>query len=401
MSACRPARRLSPRPAPPQACRPGTRSRTPRRTGRGPRGGRPRAGTPRWTRSVANTRARSDATGSMIPLSIPASAARSMNTSLSSFRSGIPNETFDRPPVRWIEVAVLGAQPAGRLEDVHRRLGLDRHGQHERIDVEEVRARSRGPMASLDEGDRVRDAFLGVGRHPARPARREDDGTAGLRGKVEDLRALDGRGVEQQPARRAAARRRRPPRARQCRTSRSRPAPTPSPPRPRRASAIARARTSESGATSSALRSSQSAPAASWRAAIERMYAAARSACRSPSRPQRIALATCLILPAAKSRPVTRSGWTGRIRRSPSASSNAIPTVPSSSSAARRPARLTTRVAWMFSPMTRNGVPVRSGLTSRILSRWCRRQRRAARRSGLVRGTCSPRRSCAGAGCPG
>ena len=82
--------------------------------------------------------------------------------------------------------------------------------------------------------------------------------------------------------------------------------------------------------------------------------------------------------------------WRGYL--APSGPANAIPTDPSSSSAACRPPRRRTRVAWMFSPTTRNGVPERSGLTIGVLSAW---------RSGRGPGTCSPRRMSAGARCPG
>ena len=87
------------------------------------------------------------------------------------------------------------------------------------------------------------------------------------------------------------------------------------------------------------------------------------------SRPQRTALCTCLILPAAKSRAAARSGWTGSTSRSPSGVSKAMPTEPSSSSTACLPVRLRTRVAWMFSPTIWNGLAERSSFTSAVLSR--------------------------------
>ena len=43
----------------------------------------------------------SAATGSTIPLSWPAWTHRSRKTSLMSRRAGIPNDTFDTPPVMW------------------------------------------------------------------------------------------------------------------------------------------------------------------------------------------------------------------------------------------------------------------------------------------------------------
>ena len=126
----------------------GRPARTRRRTGRGrgacppPAGSPPRRGPPR------RPAARSDATGSMIPLSMPASAHRSMKVSLSSLRAGIPNETLDRPPVRWIASPYSAAEPAGRLDDVDRGLGRDRDGQDERVDVEQVRGRSARASAT-------------------------------------------------------------------------------------------------------------------------------------------------------------------------------------------------------------------------------------------------------------
>ena len=136
-------------------------------------------------RSTASTRSGLFATGSMIPLSAPASTARTMNASLRSRRFGQPEadvaETAGEVDLRPVALP----QQAEGVEAVVAVLPVDGDREDERVDVDALE-RDSPPERVLDHPARVRDSLRR--RRPAcpdSPAAVTIDGATGLCGEVE------------------------------------------------------------------------------------------------------------------------------------------------------------------------------------------------------------------------
>ena len=167
--------------------------------------------------------------------------------------------------------AVLRAELAGRLEDVAGASGATATGRTSGSTNSRSGAICAGDRR-LDRGATAlatRSSAL-AGMPPALLAG-EDHRAPGRGRELQDLGPLDRRGVEEQPARAAAWRPRRPPPAPPRRTSRSTPGRRPSPRRSRPARSWPGPASRSRRRPRPTLRSSQSAPVASWRAASARM----------------------------------------------------------------------------------------------------------------------------------
>ena len=205
----------------------------------------------------------------MMPPSIPASAARSMNTSLSRRRSGSPNDTLDRPPVRWIvspysarswRAASSTCDGASGSTATGSTSGstYSRPGGTWRATASSTMATALATRSSALAGMPPRPL---AARITAQPVAAASSRTSGRSTDAELSSSRPAGCVDAAtPAARTATS------DESIETGTAAVASTTS-----TSQAIARARVAESDATSSALRSSQSAPAASCRAAIERM----------------------------------------------------------------------------------------------------------------------------------